>query len=217
MRESRVAAEMDQLHRRALRLEWLTTVWNVVEAVIAIGAGVASGSIALVAFGMDSVIEVISAVALLWRLLRAGPQASAAETDRAERRALSLVALTFFLLGTYVAVDATVSLTSRSAPETSPIGLALSIASLVAMPTLGYAKQVTARKMRSKALAADAVETWVCAYLSAALLLGLGLHSLKGWWWADSAGALIMVPFIVWQGLRTLHEAREQADIGPQN
>jgi len=78
------------------------------------------------------------------------------------------------------------------------------------MPSLGYAKQVTARQMGSKALAADAIETWVCAYLSAALLLGLGLHSLMGWWWADSAGALIMVPFILWQGLKAIQEAREE-------
>jgi len=201
---------MEQLHRRAVRLEWLTTVWNVFEAIIAIGAGLLSGSVALVAFGFDSLIEVLSAVALLWRLLSTGPTATAAEHSRAERRALYLVAITFFLLAAYIAVDATQGLIAHSAPETSPIGLGLSVASLIAMPSLGYAKQVTARQMGSKALAADAIETWVCAYLSAALLLGLGLHSLMGWWWADSAGALIMVPFILWQGLKAIQEAREE-------
>ena len=203
---------MEQLHRRALRLEWLTTGWNVLEAIIAIGAGLLAGSVALIAFGFDSLIEVLSAVALLWRLLSAGPKATAAEHSRAERGALYLVALTFFLLGGYIAVDATTALIARSAPETSAIGLGLSVASLIAMPALGYAKQVTARKMGSKALAADAIETWVCAYLSAALLLGLGLHSLMGWWWADPAGALIMVPFIVWQGLKAVQEAREEGE-----
>ena len=201
---------MDQLHRRAVRLEWLTTGWNLLEAIIALGAGLLSGSVALIAFGFDSLIEVLSAVALLWRLLSTGPTATAAEQSRAERRALYLVAITFFLLAAYIAIDATQGLIARSAPETSPIGLGLSVASLIAMPSLGYAKQVTARQMGSKALAADAIETWVCAYLSAALLLGLGLHGLMGWWWADSAGALIMVPFILWQGLKAIQEAREE-------
>ncbi len=199
-----------QLHRTALRLEWLTIAWNVLEAIIAIGAGILSRSIALVAFGIDSLIEVLSAVSLLWRLLRAGPQASEAEHSRAERRALYLVALTFLLLGLYITIDATGALVDRDAPETSPVGLGLSIASLIAMPSLGYAKQSTARKIGSKALAADAIETWVCAYLSAALLLGLGLHALMGWWWADSVAALVMVPFIAWQAFRTFQEAREE-------
>jgi divalent metal cation (Fe/Co/Zn/Cd) transporter len=203
---------LEQLQRRALLLEWLTTGWNVVEAAVAIGAGVMARSPSLVAYGIDSLIEVLSAVALLWRLLRAGPQATAAEHSRAERRALFVVAVTFFLLAAYASLEAASSLATRSAPETSPLGVGLSIVSLIAMPLLGYSKQVTARQMGSKALAADAVETWVCAYLSAALLLGLGLHSLKGWWWADPVGTLIMVPFIAWQGLRALREAREDAE-----
>jgi divalent metal cation (Fe/Co/Zn/Cd) transporter len=206
----------EHLHRRAIQLEWGTTAWNVIEAGIAIGAGLISGSIALIAFGIDSLIEVLSAVALLWRLLRAGPRATAEEHSRAERRALLLVGFTFILLGGYIAIDASLALLARSAPHTSPVGIGLSIASLIAMPALGYAKQVTARAMGSKALAADAVETWVCAYLSAALLLGLGLHSLLGWWWADAAGALIMVPFILWQARKALQEAREDEESAPQ-
>ncbi len=199
----------ETLHRRALQLEWATTGWNVVEAAIAIGAGLLSGSIALIAFGVDSLIEVISAVALLWRLLHAGPSATAEEHSRAERRALQLVGFTFLFLSGYIAIDASLALFSGSAPETSPLGIGLSIASLIAMPALGFAKQATARAMGSRALAADALETWVCAYLSAALLLGLGLHNWLGWWWADSAGALIMVPFILWQARQAFHEARE--------
>lgn len=205
--DSSIVAE--QLHRRALRLEWLTTAWNVLEAIIAIGAGLLSGSIALIGFGADSLIEVLSAVALLWRLIRVGATASQAEQRRAEERALKLVGATFLVLAAYVAVDAAVALAKRTLPETSSTGILLSIASLVAMPTLGYAKQATAKRMNSKALAADAMETWVCAYLSLALLAGLGLHALLGWWWADPAGALVMVPFIAWQGLKALREARE--------
>lgn len=205
-------AGFDYLHRRALRLEWITTSWNVLEAVVAIGAGLISHSIALVAFGADSLIEVLSGVGVLWRLLTAGPEASHEEHDRAEKRALVVVGATFFLLAAYIAVDAGLALVRAEAPDNSTIGLMLSVASLIAMPSLAIAKQRTARAMGSKALEADAVETWVCAYLSAALLLGLGLHLLFGWWWADPVGALAMVPFIVWQGWRTLQEAREEED-----
>ena len=200
----------ERLHRQALRLEWITTLWNIVEAVIAIGAGILSSSTALIAFGVDSLIEVLSAVGVLWRMLRAGPQASAEEHSRAERRALFVVAGSFFLLAVYITLDAGSALLRAEAPENSIVGLALSVASLIAMPTLGYAKQHTARAIGSKALEADAIETWVCAYLSASLLLGLGLHRLIGWWWADPVGALAMVPFIAWQGLNAAREAREE-------
>jgi len=166
----------ERLHRQALRLEWITTLWNIVEAVIAIGAGILSSSTALIAFGVDSLIEVLSAVGVLWRMLRAGPQASAEEHSRAERRALFVVAGSFFLLAVYITLDAGSALLRAEAPENSIVGLALSVASLIAMPTLAHAKQRTARAMGSKSLEADAIETWVCAYLSASLLLGLGLH-----------------------------------------
>ena len=197
------------LHRRALWLEWITTVWNVVEAVIAIGAGILSRSIALIAFGADSLIEVLSGVGVLWRLLTAGPQASTEEHETAEKRALMIVGVTFFLLSAYILVDAGGALLKNETPENSTIGLILSVASLVLMPTLALAKQRTGAAMGSRALEADAVETWVCAYLSAALLLGLGLHKWLGWWWADPAGALIMVPFIAWQGRQAIREASE--------
>jgi cation diffusion facilitator family transporter len=208
--EDRPRAGYEQLHRRALRLEWITTSWNVIEAVIAISAGVLSRSIALTAFGADSLIEVLSSVGVLWRLLTAGPGASSGEHERAEKRALVVVGMTFFLLATYITLDAGSALLKGQPPENSTVGLVLSVASLIAMPMLALSKQRIARAMGSKALEADAVETWVCAYLSAALLLGLGLHRLFGWWWADPAGALIMVPFIAWQGRKAVHEAREE-------
>jgi cation diffusion facilitator family transporter len=186
-----------------------------VEAFIALGSGILSGSVALVAFGIDSLIEVLSSVGLLWRLLTAGPAATPAEHARAERRSLIVVAATFFLLAAYIVIESASTIVQRAAPETSDVGLALSIASLMAMPALGYAKLNAARRMQSKALEADAMETWVCAYLSAALLVGLGLHRLLGWWWADPVGALIMVPFILWQAVRALRESRaEETDSG---
>jgi len=196
------------LHRRALRLEWLTTLWNVAEAVIAIGSGAVAGSTALVAFGVDSLIEVSSALVVLWRLFAAGPEADLEEAERVDRRAHFLVGITFFILAAYVAVDASLALVNRVPPESSRVGIVLAAASLVAMPTLAYAKQRTGRQMGSKALEADARETWLCAYLSASLLIGLGLNARFGWWWADPLAGLAMVPFILWQGRSAIQEAR---------
>jgi cation diffusion facilitator family transporter len=201
-----------ELHRRALWLEYFTVGWNLIEGVVAIGAGIIAGSVALIGFGVDSSIEVISALGLLWRLRKAGPEATVAEESGAERRALYIVAATFFLLAAYISYEAISALTGRKAPETSTVGLVLSGLSLVIMPALAWWKQRTGREMGSRALVADAMETWVCSYLSLALLAGVGLHILFGWWWADAIGALAMLPVILWQGWETLGEAREHQD-----
>jgi cation diffusion facilitator family transporter len=191
----------EELHRRGLRLEWFTVAWNVIE-----------GSVSLIGVGADSFIEVISAVALLWRMRKAGPYASAEERGNAERRALYLVAATFFLLAAYITYEAVGALLSREGPENSTVGLVLSVVSLLVMPALAYGKQRTGRELGSEALNADAVETWVCSYLSLALLAGVGLYAAFGWWWADPAGALAMLPVILWQGWETLGEAREEGE-----
>jgi divalent metal cation (Fe/Co/Zn/Cd) transporter len=200
------------LHRRALWLEYVTVGWNVIEGVVAIAAGIIAGSVALVGFGVDSSIEVISALGLLWRLRTAGPDATVQEESAAERRALYVVAATFFLLAAYIAVEAVTSLLGQEEPDRSTVGLVLSVLSLVIMPALAYMKQRTGRQMGSRALVADAAETWVCSYLSLALLAGVGLHVLFGWWWADPVGALAMLPIILWQGWETLGEARDPQD-----
>ena len=200
------------LHRRALRLEWFTVSWNVVEAVVAIGAGILAGSAALIGFGADSGIEVISAVGLLWRLYRAGPNADVPEEQGAERKALYVVATTFFLLATYITYEAGTALAEGERPDASVVGLVLSVLSLLIMPALAYAKSRTGKEMGSRALQADSVETWVCSYLSLALLLGIGAYFAFGWWWADPVGALAMLPVIVWQGWETLREARGHGD-----
>lgn len=196
------------LHRRAVVLEWFTVGWNVVEALVAISAGVLSGSVALVGFGVDSAIEVTSAVGLLWRL-RTSADAPKDEETAAERRALYVVAFTFFALALYLAYEAISGLLGREAPDPSRVGIALSLLSLAVMPILAWQKQRTGREWGSRALLADAVETWVCSYLSLALLGGLGLNALAGWWWADAAGGLAMIPVVVWQGFEALREARE--------
>jgi divalent metal cation (Fe/Co/Zn/Cd) transporter len=200
------------LHRRALWLEYFTVGWNVLEAVVAIGAGLIAGSVALIGFGVDSGVEVISAVGLLWRLRKAGPTATVEEESAAERRALYIVAATFFLLAAYILVEAGSALVQGERPDTSPVGLVLSVLSLLIMPALAYSKQRTGRQLGSRALVADSMETWVCSYLSLALLAGVGLYLLLGWWWADAVGALAMLPVIVWQGWETLGEARENND-----
>lgn len=202
----------DPLHARAVRLEWATVLWNVVEAVVAVGSGAVVGSAALVAFGADSLIEVSSATVVLWRLIKAGPEVPLEEQLELDRRAHLLVGITFFLLAAYITVDAGMALISRAEPESSSVGILLAIASLIAMPTLATLKQRTGRAMGSRALEADAVETWLCAYLSGTLLIGLGLNAWLGWWWADPAAALAMVPFMLWQGWDAFSEARSDDD-----
>jgi divalent metal cation (Fe/Co/Zn/Cd) transporter len=179
---------------------------------VAITAGVIAGSVALVGFGADSGIEVISAVALLWRLRKAGADADAAAEEHAERRALRAVAATFFLLAAYIGFEATSALVNGEEPNSSSVGVVLSLVSLAIMPLLAYAKQRTGREMGSRALQADAIETWVCSYLSLALLLGVGAYAAFGWTWSDPVGALLMLPVILWQGWETLEDAREDHD-----
>jgi cation diffusion facilitator family transporter len=199
----------EALFRWGVRLEWFSILWNVIEGVVAVGAGIAAGSTALVAFGADSSIELIAAAALLWRLKKAGPHAAAQEHGAAERRALYLVAATFLLLAIYIAVESSLALVHDEAPESSSVGLVLSILSLIVMPGLAYSKSSIGRKLGSKALQADAAETWVCSYLSLTLLAGVGLNYAFGWWWADAVGALAMLPVVLWQAWETFEDARE--------
>ena len=215
MMEAGALVARERLQRRGVRLEWFTVAWNVAEAVVAIAAGVAAGSIALIGFGVDSGIEVVAASALLWRFRSAEVEASQEAHGRAEQRALYVVSATFFALAAYIAFDAIQALASRDEPESSTVGLILALVSLAVMPTLAYAKQQTGRALASRALQADAVETWVCAYLSLALLVGIGLNIAAGWWWADPVAALGMLPVIVWQGWETLEDAREEHSEDP--
>ena len=196
------------LHRRAVLLVSLTIGWNVIEGFIAVGAGLAAGSVALVSFGADSGVEVLSAVGLLWRLAAAGPDATDLEESDAERKALWVVGGTFFLLAAYITFESIATLVSDDGPDSSTIGLVLSVLSLAIMPMLAFAKHRTGTRMDSRALQADAMETWVCSYLSLALLAGVGLHAAFGWSWADPVAALAMLPVIIREGWETLGEAR---------
>ncbi len=184
--------------RRGRVLEYLTIGWNLVEAGVSLGAGVVAGSVSLVGFGVDSIIETSSGAVLLWRLR---------DGDRGFRReptALRLVGVSFLALAAYVAVEAARSLALGEPPEASPAGIAIAALSLVVMPLLARAKRRVAVGLESRALAADSRQTDLCAYLSAILLAGLALNAALGWWWADPVAGLAMVPIIAKEGVAAL-------------
>lgn len=192
------ADRRDRLVRRGLWLAAGTIAWNVIEAVVAVSAGIAAGSLALVAFGFDSIVEVLSAWVVVWQFR--GELRGGYDEDR-ERRALRLIALTFFVLAGYVVVEAgrDLFLAGAEAGE-SLVGIALAALSLAVMPTLAWAKRRTATSLGSPTLRADAKETLLCAWLSAALLAGLALNAGVGWWWADPVAALAIAALAVKEG-----------------
>lgn len=184
---------------RGRRLEYFTLGWNSLEAAGAIVAGVLAGSIALVGFGFDSVIECTSGATLLWRLGRGEAG------EKRERIAIKIVGVCFVALAIYVAWDAVDALVSGEAPHESLFGIVIAVLSLITMPLLARAKREVARELNSGAMHADSRQTDLCAYLSGILLLGLILNATAGWWWADPVAGLIMVPIIGkegWDALR---------------
>lgn len=186
---------------RGLNLEYLTVAWNLLEAAVALACGAVAGSIALIGFGLDSLIEVSSGGILLWRLRADHDQE---RRERVERSALKLVGLSLLLLAAYVTGESVVSLVRREAPERSLPGIALAIASSIAMPSLARAKRRVASALGSSALRADSRQTDICACLSAILLLGLLLNAAFRWWWADPVAGLVMVPVIAYEGSEAL-------------
>ncbi|HKX17708.1 MAG TPA: cation transporter [bacterium] len=196
--------------RAGIRIEWLTIGWMTVEATVSVAAGLTAGSIALIAFGVDSVIELISAATLLWRLRLedAGPAASE-RIEQAERQASRIVGASLLALAAYVALQSGYDLWTRSAPERSLPGIVVAAAALVVMPALVRAKVRVASTIGSAALRGDAACGVVCAYMAATLLAGLVLRAAFGWWWADPVAALGIVYFIVHEGREALAGARD--------
>lgn len=189
------------LVKRGRYLEYFTIGYNSLEGLIAVVAGLIAGSIALVGFGFDSLIEVTSGTVLLWRL---HADVDEARRERIEAISLRLVGVCFMVLAVYVTYDSVKSLIKQEAPEESVVGIVLAAVSLVIMPLLVRAKRKVARAINSGALMADSKQTELCTYLSAILLGGLLLNALLGWWWADPVAALIMVPIIVKEGIEAL-------------
>jgi divalent metal cation (Fe/Co/Zn/Cd) transporter len=182
---------------RGRRLGYFTIAWNSLEGLIGIGAGMIAGSVSLVGFGIDSLIEVTSGATLLWRM---SVDADAARRERNERLSLRIVGACFLALALYVAIEALLDLGRKAAPERSVSGIALAVVSLIVMPVLSRAKKSVGNALSSAAMKADARQTDFCVYLSAILLVGLVLNATLGWWWADPVAALVMVPLIAKEG-----------------
>ena len=182
--------------RAGRRVEYLSIAWTSLEAVIGITIGVFAGSVALIGFGADSVIEVASSCVLLWRL--------AASSDEREKRAHRLVGACFFALAAYIAIDASVDLLKHEAPKATYLGMIYAAACVMVMPGLARAKRRVAAQLGSDALHADSHQSDICAYLSVILLAGLALNALLGWWWADPVAALGMLPIIIREGVAGL-------------
>lgn len=195
----------EQSASRGKGLEYITIGWNLIEGAVAGIAGATAGSVSLIAFGLDSFIEVASGAALLWRL---SVDFDEKARERHERSALRIVGLCFLLLAAYIAVDSIRRLVVSRAPEHSVWGIAVASASLVVMPLLARAKRTVGSELGSVAMDADAKQTDFCAYLSAILLVGLILNWLQGWWWTDSVAGLIMVPIVAVEGYRALNAQR---------
>ena len=195
-------ATIDMLERpaavlRGRQLEYFTVVWNTLEGLVAVVAGVFAGSISLLGFGIDSFIEVTSGSILLWRM---SVDSDRHRRETNEKHALKLVGTCFLLLAAYVAYDSISDLWSKRPPEASIGGIVLACVSLVVMPLLSRAKRRVGRALDSAAMHADAKQTEFCTYLSAILLAGLLLNAFLGWWWADPLAALIMVPIVAKEG-----------------
>jgi divalent metal cation (Fe/Co/Zn/Cd) transporter len=191
------------LRRQAIHLEQFSIAWMLIEAGVAVTAGVIAGSLALTSFGFDSVIEIVSAVLVLRRL-----QAELADgrpDEHAERRVLRIIAVTFFLLAAYVIIGSAADLATGMHPERSPAGIGLTLGSLLVMPLLGWRKQRVGASLRNQLILADAAETILCAALAATTLLGLVLYAALGWWWADPIAALAVACFAVREGREAWH------------
>lgn len=190
--------ERAALVRRGIRLGYATIGYNALEAVVSLAAGLMAGSIALVGFGFDSVIEVSAALAAQWRLRADHDEA---RRERVERLTLRAVGWCFLALAAYVTYDAARSLWLREEPDRSVAGIVILVLSVAVMPLLARAKRRVARALGSSALASEATQTSLCAYLSVIALAGVALNALAGWWWADPVAALAMVPIIAREGL----------------
>jgi divalent metal cation (Fe/Co/Zn/Cd) transporter len=182
------------LHRRVRLIVGFTITYNVIEGIVAISAGAAASSAALIGFGLDSFIEVLSALAVAWQFTRKEP-------ERWEKPTVRAIGIAFFALAAYVTVDAILALVGVEPVEHSPLGIAIAVASLVVMPALAWFQFRTGGELGSKSVQADAKQLLLCVYLSGTVLIGLLLNSLFGWWWADSIAALVVAFLAVREGI----------------
>ena len=200
--DTRIATPRTPVLIHAQRLALFTVAYNLLEGTIAVGAGFAANSQALVGFGFDSGIESISATMLLWRIgvERREPE----RAERVERTAERLIGISFLILGAYVAFEAITDLANRERPDNSLVGIALTALSLVVMPLLALRKRKVADALDSNAARADAAQTMACVWLSAVVLIGLALNAALNWWWADPVAALVVVLLLLNEGREAL-------------
>lgn len=204
--------ERPALVRRGLRLNYLSIAYMTVEAVVATLAGVIAGSVALVGFGLDSVIELAASGAAQWRLRADIQPARREQVERVTGRAIGWC---FVALAAYIMVDSTRSLWLRERPDRSLPGIAILSLSILIMPALARAKRGVANALASRALRAEAMQTSLCAYLSAIALAGIALNAWRGWWWADPVAAIAMVPIILREGVHGLRARSTREDTVP--
>lgn len=196
---------ISKLHKKALSLSYFTVGYNIGEGIVSIFAGLLAGSIALVGFGLDSFVETLSGVVMIWRFRKHG-KISEAEEGKIEMRAIRVVAYTFFILGAYVLYESVKKLYFCEIPEPSILGIIIAVVSIIVMPILFYMKYQTGKLINSKSLMADSKETLACTFMSVALLIGLGLNYLYGLWQADPIVGLFIVVFLIREGYITLKE-----------
>jgi divalent metal cation (Fe/Co/Zn/Cd) transporter len=192
-----------------VRIEVLSNAWMVIEMAVSIGAGIAAHSLLLTAFGIDSLVELVSGGILLWRLRLEASGGSLERVRRAEKRAGWVVAFTLAVLCLYVLVSSIYGLLSHSTPDISPLGIAVSAAAVLVMPYLAIRKRTIARRIDSEALAGDAVNSLTCAYMAGTVLLGLLLNAVFGWWWVEYVAALLFLAWLFRETLEAFAEARE--------
>jgi len=188
------------LHKRALMLSYFTVGYNIVEGIVSIIAGVLAGSIALVGFGLDSAVESLSGFVIIWRFGKQGTL-SEDEEEKIEERAVKLVGYTFFILAAYVLFESVKKLSLREIPEPSLFGIIIALVSMIVMPFLFVMKFRTGKALKSRSLVADSKETLACSFLSVALFVGLGFNYLFGLWWSDPLVGIIIVIFLVREGV----------------
>jgi len=202
---------MDKLYKKGLLLEYFTIGYNLIEAIISITFGSMANSIALVGFGLDSIVESLSGLVLVWRL-RQHQKITEEEEERVEKKAMKFVAITFIVLAVYVLFQSVKKLVFQEIPNPSLPGIIIALVSLVVMPILTMQKYQIGKKIKSKALIADSKETLACFFLSLALLLGLGLNYLMDFWQADPIVGIIIVIFLLREGVANWKESYEKEE-----
>ncbi|MHC4181935.1 MAG: cation diffusion facilitator family transporter [Planctomycetota bacterium] len=195
------------LHKKALSLSYFTVGYNVLEGIVSIIAGLSAGSIALVGFGLDSFVESLSGSVMIWRFRKHGKMTEE-EEERVEAKAIRLIAYAFFILGSYILYESVKKLCLHEIPHPSLLGIIIAIVSMIVMPVLFYIKYQTGKTINSKSLMADSKQTLACAFLSIALLIGLGTNYLYGLWWADPVVGMIIVIFLIKEGYTALKEGK---------